>query len=544
MAPSKHLQSSRARSFRRGRLSFGFQSLSAPAASRPGPPAFGLQSCSASAASRSERIGVGLQPSAPHQHPGQVPPPSGSNHPPPQQPPSQNASASGSNHPPPHQHPGQAPPPSGSNHPPPQQHPGQNTSASGSPPQQHPGQGAGGPRSPPATAGRKRKAPHMRSQRNASAKKKRAGPTSWKIPRRGVPEAAAGLQRAIFICAFSWASFLNLPWRASHPDAMAPFEARFRSAEDIGAQLADILAAAIPPSNAIYERVAAFLRSAKASGSQTAADAGKVGDDNLRSIFNCVANTGLHSFMPDVFGNPESMYNLAHEHVPSTLSAASSCDMGTRTLSCQPVAYPRDHLIQRFYRSFIYGHMKEQAGKEERRPGQLETDIVLNNIYRRRTEPGRDDAVSALFDVITERRQWPWHEKAGRDHGNSHSLLQLQYAYRFAQGPRTRRRELPPSDLSHALPTRVPIDYFSPDFFNALSVRDRASYMHNGIALPTKEHCRTWKDILAWKGLSTADFMTRYGTAKRTLYNLPTDEEIALLSDDEDEDDEMADGDD
>ena len=105
--------------------------------------------------------------------------------------------------------------------------------------------------------------------------------------------------------------------------------------------------------------------------------------------------------------------------------------------------------------------------------------------------------------------------------------------------PRTRRRELPPSDLSLALPTRVPIDYFSPDFFNALSVRDRASYINNGIALPTEEHCRTWKDILRWKGLSTADFMTQYGTAKLALYNLPTDEELALLSDDE-----TADGDD
>ncbi|KAJ6530234.1 hypothetical protein B0H19DRAFT_1273898 [Mycena capillaripes] len=535
----------------------------------------------------------GSNPPPPQQRHGQNTSTSGSNPPPPQQRHGQNASTSGSNPPPPQQRHGQNASASGSNPPPPQQRHGQNASASGSnppPPQQRHGQNASasGSNPPlnssiPARALRLLRVPTLlpilavlnlrwlppgsqRRRKNNGSAKKRARATGWKIFRDDVPGAAVGLQKA---CHLHLRILMRLLSQSAVPirltaDEMAPFEARFRSAEDVDVQLADILAAAIPPSNAIYEHVAAFLRSAEALSSQTAADARKVGDDNLRSMFSCVANAGLHSFTPDVFGNPESMYNLAHEHV--AIHSFRNVVMRHGYSALYPVNLSLihdDHLIQRFYRSFVYGHMKLQAGKEERRPGQLEIDIVLNNTYRRRDEfkttrglqikaecflnphvaalaaetechsddeelpdrtsylvhekPGRDGAVSALFEIMTHRRE----------------ATMAQKSRKGTWRPRTRRRELPPSDLSHALPTRVPIDYFSPDFFNALSVRDRASYMHNGIALPTEEHCRTWEAILRWKSLPMADFMTHYGTAKLALYNLPTDEELALLSDDD-----------
>lgn len=103
---------------------------------------------------------------------------------------------------------------------------------------------------------------------------------------------------------------------------------------------------------------------------------------------------------------------------------------------------------------------------------------------------------------------------------------------------RIRKRGLPPSDLSRARPTNVPIDYFSPQFFNDLSVRDRAIYMNNGVALPTAEHCQTWTDIAKWKGLGKVDFMAQYGKAKLALYELPTEAELAALDDDSMDDDD------
>ncbi|KAJ7678469.1 hypothetical protein B0H14DRAFT_2655897 [Mycena olivaceomarginata] len=106
---------------------------------------------------------------------------------------------------------------------------------------------------------------------------------------------------------------------------------------------------------------------------------------------------------------------------------------------------------------------------------------------------------------------------------------------------RTRKWGYPPSDVSHTLLTNVPIDYFSPTFFNTLSVRQRASYMNNGVALPTEEHCRTWADIEKWRCLSPKDFMAQYGDTKCRLYKLPTEEELAMIDAD---DDEMEDEDD
>ncbi|KAJ7870689.1 hypothetical protein B0H13DRAFT_1896102 [Mycena leptocephala] len=510
--------------------------------------------------------------------PGYGAAPSSSNPPPP--PPGHGAAPSSSNSPPPP--PGHGAAPSSSNPPPPP--PGQGAAPSGSNPPPAHASGSGSQNRPPPNqrtppTGSKRKQtddrPNSspRSQRrrtqNASTpkspttKRKKGGPKNWAIPRNAVPEEAAGLQRALHLhlrILMGLLSQRDVPTRLS-ADAMAPFEARFACADDVDAQLSEILAAAIPPTSAIRQQVTDFLKTAKAAGTQTGADAHRVGEDHLRSIFNTVANAALPYFAPDVFGNPESMYNLAHEHIAIHSFRAAAMLFAYSSIYRVTLSYVQDqHLLQRFYRSFIYGHMKTLAAKEERRPGRVELDVVLNAIYRRREEtlsmrqeqiirdcfmngfvmklaaerechsddeeaddvgvsrvhekPGRDGAVSALFGVLDARRD----------------AVMAQKKKKGAWRPRNRQRVLPPSNLSRALPTTVPIDYFSPKFFNDLSVWDRASYMDNGIALPLEEHCQTWEAIQQWRSLSTADFMARYGNAKLALYNIPTEDELAMLA--------------
>ncbi|KAJ6593731.1 hypothetical protein B0H19DRAFT_847343, partial [Mycena capillaripes] len=158
---------------------------------------------------------------------------------------------------------------------------------------------------------------------------------------------------------------IRLP--ASH---MATFEARFASAEDVDAQLNETLASAIPPSLSVYEQVSAFLNTAKAMDSQTASDAARVGDHHLRAAFSAIANAGLHSFTPDVFDNPEFMYNLAHEHI--FIHSFRSLGLVFAYSAIFPVdleLIKDEHLLRRFYRSFIYGYLKTKAAREERRPG-------------------------------------------------------------------------------------------------------------------------------------------------------------------------------
>lgn len=168
---------------------------------------------------------------------------------------------------------------------------------------------------------------------------------------------------------------------------MAPFETRFSSADDISVQVSQIISNAIPPSNEIYKQVTAFLGSAKKMQSQTAKDAARVNDQHLRLIFNAVANCGLHAFAPDVFGNVESMYNLLHEHLAIHTFRTIATAWGYSAVSPVTTGLLNDYnLLRSFYRSFIYGYMKDLAQKEDSNPGRVDRDIVNNNIYRRREE--------------------------------------------------------------------------------------------------------------------------------------------------------------
>ena len=174
--------------------------------------------------------------------------------------------------------------------------------------------------------------------------------------------------------------------RLSHNE-LAPFEARFSSAEDIDAQLSQIISDAIPPSNDTYKKISAYLKSTKAVDSQTAKDAARVGDHHLRVIFNAIANAGLHAFAPDVFGNVESLYNLLHEHFAIHTFRSIASAWAYSSIYKINMALIHDYnLLRSFYRSFIFGHMKEQAQREDRKPGRVAQRVVANNAYRRREE--------------------------------------------------------------------------------------------------------------------------------------------------------------
>ncbi|KAH8817921.1 hypothetical protein DL96DRAFT_1560783 [Flagelloscypha sp. PMI_526] len=88
------------------------------------------------------------------------------------------------------------------------------------------------------------------------------------------------------------------------------------------------------------------------------------------------------------------------------------------------------------------------------------------------------------------------------------------------QGPVERRR----------LPIKVPIDYFSPEFFNNLPFHIRAKYRCNGIAMPIAEHCEDLAVVRRWLKMGEDEFMQNYGNAKLALYQVPTEEEVAAHS--------------
>ncbi|KAJ7759717.1 hypothetical protein DFH07DRAFT_918855 [Mycena maculata] len=413
-----------------------------------------------------------------------------------------------------------------------------------------------------------------RRRRTAYANKstpKKPKQKEWSIPRKEVPEVAKGLQKAFNLhlrVSMNLLSQLAVPHRLS-AEEMAPFEARFASAADVKAQVSHLVASAILPTNEIQQKVSAFLHSVKNMNSSIALDAARIGEQHIIVIFNAIANAGLHAFAPDVFGNVESMYNLLHEHL--AIHTFRTVGIAFAYSGFNPITHPlfNDYnLLRSFYRSYIYGHMAEQARKEERDPGRVARDATNNDVYKRRDELKSqraaqiaddcfDKHVALLADEVechsdddepaSGSTEYLIHEKEGRDAGVT-TLFRIlserrddaksKTRRRGSWRPRTRTPKLGASAISRPLPTKVPIDYFSHEFFNKMSVRQRKTYMDNGVALPTADHCTKWEDIEKWKGLDREKFMTEYGNAKLALYKLPTEAELARLEQSKDDDDD------
>ncbi|KAE9390224.1 hypothetical protein BT96DRAFT_1002460 [Gymnopus androsaceus JB14] len=85
-------------------------------------------------------------------------------------------------------------------------------------------------------------------------------------------------------------------------------------------------------------------------------------------------------------------------------------------------------------------------------------------------------------------------------------------------------------------PSNVPIDYFKPSFFDQMSVRKRAVYMDNGVALPIPKIYADGNRIGEWKNLLYNKFMEKFGNNMLKLYSLPTEAELEQLQEYNDED--------
>ncbi|KAJ7855688.1 hypothetical protein B0H13DRAFT_2357712 [Mycena leptocephala] len=79
--------------------------------------------------------------------------------------------------------------------------------------------------------------------------------------------------------------------------------------------------------------------------------------------------------------------------------------------------------------------------------------------------------------------------------------------------PKTRVRvdpPLPASEIGVILPPDVPVDFFTPEFYNALTLKERARYMNTGVAFPLEDIAfdEAHGD---WKYMGKAEFMAMYG---------------------------------
>ncbi|KAJ7818403.1 hypothetical protein B0H14DRAFT_2601283 [Mycena olivaceomarginata] len=99
--------------------------------------------------------------------------------------------------------------------------------------------------------------------------------------------------------------------------------------------------------------------------------------------------------------------------------------------------------------------------------------------------------------------------------------------------PKARIREnplLPASEIGLILPPNVPVDFFTPEFFNALTLKERARYVNTGVAFPLEDFAfdEAHND---WKTMGKKDFMEKYGNDVLKQYDIPSTEEIDALPD-------------
>lgn len=114
----------------------------------------------------------------------------------------------------------------------------------------------------------------------------------------------------------------------------------------------------------------------------------------------------------------------------------------------------------------------------------------------------------------------------------------------YFRKPHSFRRDdplLPASEFSLVLLPEVPIDFFTPEFYNSLMVKERVRYAKTRVAFPLAEYAvnPVHSD---WKKMGKVDFMKAYGNQVLALYNVPSAAEIADLSDSDADDDEEEEG--
>lgn len=96
---------------------------------------------------------------------------------------------------------------------------------------------------------------------------------------------------------------------------------------------------------------------------------------------------------------------------------------------------------------------------------------------------------------------------------------------------------LPASDIGVILPADVPIDFFTPAFYNALTLKERARYVNTGVAFPLEDFAfdEVHDD---WKTMGKKEFMEMYGDDVLAQYDIPSAEEIDTIPDSDVDDDE------
>ncbi|KAK7007543.1 hypothetical protein R3P38DRAFT_2553003, partial [Favolaschia claudopus] len=266
-----------------------------------------------------------------------------------------------------------------------------------------------------------------------------------------------------------------------------------------------------------YDTATKLIKDAKTITGPIANTIARIDADHLASAFTMVVKAGLKGFIPDVEGPVQSHYNQLHRHV-----AVSAFRFLFRSHALYTFEINEDYannvsFLNDVYDNFVYGTLAQNTKKERRDPGSLDKSITNSVAYKARNrltklrfQAGRRlqlrKPVQRMI-AIKEAHSDDEHvgktryvrDKPGRNPTVARFFLQEldpeAERYRRAHKPLTHklnRKRGPPlraaSELSEVLSADVPIDYFTPVYYNSLSLRERARYAKGGVAFPLAKY--------------------------------------------------------
>ena len=139
--------------------------------------------------------------------------------------------------------------------------------------------------------------------------------------------------------------------------------------------------------NDAQSRVRQLLDSLSEMSSITANHIQRINENFLCLMFRTVSFFGLARWAPDVLSrDPNSMYNLLHEHIALVTFEQVAAGFGYSHLGIDLSLIRNFVLMRKFYRNFVYSYMHGIARSEDKTPGSVAKASVMTNTWKRRKD--------------------------------------------------------------------------------------------------------------------------------------------------------------
>jgi hypothetical protein len=128
----------------------------------------------------------------------------------------------------------------------------------------------------------------------------------------------------------------------------------------------------------------------------------RIPESHLLLMFRSVACLGLQQWAPDVLSNdPESMYNLLHEHIALKTFEQVSGAFGYSHMGANLSCINDFALMRKLYRSFVFSYMHGIAKLEAKNPGSVAKAKQMTGVWKRRSVVRNfQNSIYAISDCI------------------------------------------------------------------------------------------------------------------------------------------------